>query len=192
MTRLHYPPLTCTWESLSLDNPSLRIRPMTIGDIERVHLIDQLSFSLPWPVKSYQFELNENPNSLSWVAEFTLPDGSVEIEGMIVVWLVVDEAHIATLAVHPEKRGLGIGKKLLATALEETIPRGTHSATLEVRDGNLAAQQLYRQFGFTIVGRRTHYYRGNNEDAIIMTINGLDQNYLNWMKSHLVEVEGER
>ena len=40
---------------------------------------------------------------------------------MIVVWLILDEAHIATIAVHPDYRGQGIAQELLSTALEGAI-----------------------------------------------------------------------
>ena len=110
-----------------------------------------------------------------------LPDGKTEIVGMIVVWLIIDEAHIATLAVHPDHRGQGIGRRLLFTALNDCVGWGAHSATLEVRQGNLAAQTLYKDFGFEIVGRRPHYYIDNNEDALIMTLEDMDEEYLDWL-----------
>jgi ribosomal-protein-alanine N-acetyltransferase len=157
---------------------SVRIRPMIMDDIERVLLIDRLSFTLPWPANSYRFELIENPASLLRVAENSSSVGGLEVVGMIVVWLIVDEAHIATLAVHPDYRGLGISKLLLSTTLRECIQKGAVSATLEVRDSNTIAQNLYRQFGFTIAGRRLHYYHDNHEDAVIMTVTGLDQAYV--------------
>jgi ribosomal-protein-alanine N-acetyltransferase len=52
-----------------------------------------------------------------------------------------------------------------------------------VRVSNLAAQQLYRRFHFEIVGHRPRYYRDNNEDALIMTVNHLDHRYLEWLES---------
>ena len=54
-------------------------------------------------------------------------------------------------------------------------------ATLEVRESNIAAQALYRDFGFDLVGRRPHYYIDNNEDALIMTLEDIDEEYLEWL-----------
>ena len=162
---------------------TILVRPMDIGDLDQVLAIENLSFSLPWPTSAYQYELNENPLSLLWVAETQFLNEKSEIVGMIVVWLIVDEAHIATLAVHPDHRRHGLAQTLLATALSESIHRGMRSATLEVRAGNLAAQSLYLGFRFKIVGRRPRYYRDNNEDALIMTVNDLDQIYLSWMEN---------
>jgi len=154
---------------------------MQLEDVPRVHEIDTLSFTLPWPEKSYVFELVENPTTLALVAESITADSKPLVIGMDVVWIVVDEAHIATIAIHPDFRGFGFGKKLLAESLRQAIQRGAVLATLEVRENNLLAQQLYTNFGFKIVGRRLHYYKDNNEDAVLMTVDNLGIPYLNWL-----------
>lgn len=168
------------------------IRPMVSKDLPAVVAIDRASFALPWPANSYRFELYENPTSLLLVAE--MPTGAVpgtegvgddpaQIVGMVVVWVILDEAHVATIAVHPDYRGRGIAQVLLSSALIEAIRRGAHSATLEVRQNNLPAQKLYRRFRFEIVGRRLRYYHDNHEDALIMTASDLDQGYLLWLEN---------
>jgi ribosomal-protein-alanine N-acetyltransferase len=162
------------------------IRGMREDDLEQVQGIDRLSFSMPWPAKAYRYELRENPHSLLWVAEIaqtpaeSAPPG-LHIAGMIVVWLILEEAHIATIAVHPEVRGRGIAKELLATGLAGAIEHRAELATLEVRAGNIPAQKLYDRFKFEIVGRRPRYYKDNQEDALIMTVKGLGANYLAWL-----------
>lgn len=163
---------------------SINIRPMIAEDIERVHLIDKLSFTLPWPINSYRYELFENPASILHVAEVTLEDGLKVIAGMIVTWLIIDEAHVATIAVHPNFRRRGIGHSLLLTSLREAIHQGAKVATLEVRQGNASATNLYSQFGFKEEGRRPRYYHDNQEDAIIMTVTEIDENYLNRLSEH--------
>jgi ribosomal-protein-alanine N-acetyltransferase len=157
---------------------SLRFRRMKPEDVPRVHEIDLLSFSMPWPEKSYLFELMENPTTLALVAELISPGGGLVIVGMVVVWIVVDEAHIATIAIHPDFRGQGFGKRLLGETLRQSMQRGVNTVTLEVRENNLLAQQMYVKFGFKIVGRRPHYYKDNNEDAILMTVDKLGSQYL--------------
>jgi len=163
------------------DNPELRFRLMRLEDIPRVHEIDLLSFSLPWPEKSFTYELTQNPSALCLVAELIPPEAESVIIGMSVVWIIVDEAHIATIAIHPEFRGRGFGKSLLAETLRQSIKRGALLATLEVRRGNLVAQQMYRKYGFKIAGMRAQYYRDNNEDAVIMTVDELGLQYLAWL-----------
>ncbi len=154
---------------------------MKLDDVPRVHEIDVQSFSLPWPEKSFLFELNENPTTLAIVAELAPRDTPPLVIGMAVVWILVDEAHIATIAIHPDFRGNGYGKQLLAETLRLAVQRGATEATLEVRQHNLVAQGMYQKFGFTITGLRPRYYKDNNEDAVIMTVHGLGPKYL----SHL-------
>ena len=163
---------------LPIQIPPAKYRAMKLEDVERVHEIDVLSFSLPWPEKSFRFELTENPSTLALVAEVSRADADPMLIGMSIVWIIVDEAHIATIAIHPDFRGRGYGKNLLAETLRRSIQRGARLATLEVRAGNLIAQQMYRTFGFTIVGRRPRYYRDNDEDAIMMTVHNLGAEYL--------------
>ena len=157
---------------------SVRFRPMNLSDILRVHEIDQLSFSLPWPENSYRFELTQNPSTLALVVEIVPHDSPAFVIGMSIVWIISDEAHIATIAIHPEFRGLGYGKRLLVETLRQSIMRGVILATLEVRKGNLNALNMYRSFGFIVVGQRPQYYRDNNEDALVMTVEPLGMQYL--------------
>jgi ribosomal-protein-alanine N-acetyltransferase len=144
------------------------IRKMTVEDVPAVVDLDQKSFSLPWPERSFRFEVTGNPASRCWVAEV-----DEKIVGMIVVWLIVDEAHVATIATHPDFRRQGIGQRLLAHALRHLVEEGAQSSFLEVRESNLAAQEMYRKFGYEATGRRRRYYRDNDEDAILMTLDSL-------------------
>jgi len=147
---------------------SLTLRRMTVEDVPEAHTIDKLSFTLPWPERSLRFEVSDNPAARCWVAEL---DG--RLVGMLILWMIVDEAHIATVATHPEFRRQGIAKKLLVEALQNVYADGARSALLEVRASNEAAQRMYREFGFEEVGRRKRYYKDNNEDAVLMTLHRL-------------------
>lgn len=148
---------------------NLVIRRMTLADVPVVHEIDVLSFSLPWPERSFRFEVAENPVSRGWVAEV---DG--RIAAMLVQWFIVDEVHIATIATHPDFRRQGIGEKLMIAALVAARAEGATRAFLEVRAGNLDAQALYKKYGFIVDGVRPGYYKDNDEDAILMSLTGLD------------------
>jgi ribosomal-protein-alanine N-acetyltransferase len=141
---------------------------MTLEDVPAVHEIDTLSFSLPWPERSFNFELTGNPVSRSWVVE---SDGRVA--AMLVLWLIVDEAHIATIATHPEFRRKGIGERLMIAALLSARAEGAARAFLEVRAGNSAALAMYKKYGFVVAGVRLRYYKDNNEDAILMNLEDL-------------------
>ena len=148
------------------------VRPMQIEDLAAVAAIDRESFPNPWPENTYRYELRENRASHLLVIQ---PRESEAVIGVAGYWLVVDEAHISTLAVHPEWRGRGVGSVLLDALLRRAAGGGAQCAMLEVRVGNRAARCLYAAFGFRIVGSRKGYYKDNGEDALLMTADGLSE-----------------
>ncbi len=91
------------------------------------------------------------------------------IVAMAVLWLVLDEVHIGTIAVHPGYRGIGLGKIFLTEILEKAFEEGVIKAFLEVRKSNEAAIHLYQSMGFKVDGVRKEYYRDNREDALMMS-----------------------
>ena len=165
----------------------IAIRAMRFDDLERVTAVDEMSFSMPWPPHAYYKEM-EKSYSLTRVAEITFMSGSQHVAGMMVTWVVMDEAHIATLAVDPEYRRLGIARRLLADTLKLCIQQSVHVVTLEVRVSNQAAQVLYRSFKFEEVARRKGYYMDNHEDALIMNVYDLDEAYLAWMTDYVQKI----
>jgi ribosomal-protein-alanine N-acetyltransferase len=150
------------------------LRPMELTDLPQVEALDKQAFPTPWPENAFRYELTRNPHSICWVAELPSIGRQTRIIGSVVVWLVVDEAHIASLAVDKAFQQHGIGRQLMARALLLCLEGGARLAMLEVREGNLAAQKLYRKFGFEVVGARKAYYQDTNEDAILMTLSSLD------------------
>jgi [ribosomal protein S18]-alanine N-acetyltransferase len=157
---------------------TIRFRPMVLADVPRVHEIDRLSFSMPWSERSYRFEVTENRNSLILVAERLENGAPPELVGMIVIWVIIDEAHVATIATHPNYRGQGIGRRLLARGLLTAYQRGARLSYLEVRRGNRVAQDMYVKFGYKVVGERLRYYQDNNEDALLMTLDPIQTELL--------------
>jgi ribosomal-protein-alanine N-acetyltransferase len=142
----------------------LVIEPMRLEDLAVVHAIEQASFSSPWPPNAYRSELETNRLASYLVARV---DGAIVAYGGM--WLMVDEAHITTFAVHPLWRRQRIGERLLLAFLDLAMLRRAHEATLEVRLSNLPARRLYEKYGFRPVGLRPRYYSDDHEDALIMT-----------------------
>jgi len=157
---------------------TLKIRPMLLGDVPAVAALDQLSFSLPWPERSFRHEVLENDRARPWVAEWVTADGVIQLAGMAVVWVILDEAHVATFAVHPDFRRRGIGRQLLAAVLLQATGEGATLSYLEVRRSNLAAQALYTEFGYKVAGIRPRYYKDNFEDALLMTLDPINPDWL--------------
>lgn len=142
----------------------LRIRPMTAEDLPFVQLIESASFSTPWPPHAYRQELESNR-----LAHYLVALIGERIVGYGGIWLMVDEAHVTTFAVHPAYRRRRIGERMLIALLDLAVERGAREATLEVRLSNLPARRLYEKYGFRPVGIRPRYYSDNQEDALIMT-----------------------
>jgi ribosomal-protein-alanine N-acetyltransferase len=140
------------------------IAAMRLEDLDEVQHIEEASFSTPWPPNAYRSELLTNRLASYLVAR--VEDRIVAYGGM---WLMVDEAHITTFAVHPAWRRQRLGERLLLAFLDLARDRHAREATLEVRLSNLAARRLYEKYGFRPVGVRPRYYSDNNEDALIMT-----------------------
>ena len=159
------------------------VEPMTLDDIDQVMEIEKIAFSAPWSARAYRYEITQNDHSTMLVVRPARVPTSLlahlrrrlklgapaPVLGYAGLWLLVDEAHISTIAVHPQWRGRGLGELLLASLLVEGRLLGAHRATLEVRVSNDTALELYLKYGFQIVSRRKRYYTNNNEDAYIMT-----------------------
>jgi ribosomal-protein-alanine N-acetyltransferase len=155
---------------------------MTLADVDQVMEIEQVAFPAPWSARAYRYEITENQHSTMLVVRPARGTSSTwrqlaqrlrlfrpgPVLGYGGFWLLVDEAHIATIAVDPQWRGRGLGELLLLSLLDRGAEVGASRATLEVRVSNHPAQSLYRKLGFEIVSRRKRYYADNDEDAFIM------------------------
>jgi [ribosomal protein S18]-alanine N-acetyltransferase len=148
---------------------SVIVAPMELADVASVEAIELASFSAPWPPNAYRTELQANR-----LAHYMVIRVGSRIVGYAGLWLMVDEAHVTTFAIHPDWRRRRLGERLLIALLDAAIERRAAEATLEVRLSNLAARRLYEKFGFRPVGIRPRYYTDNDEDALIMTTERLD------------------
>jgi ribosomal-protein-alanine N-acetyltransferase len=144
----------------------MTVDEMRLADIPEVHEIERLSFRTPWPAYAFEQELTGNRLARYIVVRGDMPERVIGFAG---VWLMVDEAHITTFAVHPDWRRRGAARELLLRLLELALELRASRMTLEVRVGNEAAQALYRAFGFSVAGRRPRYYTDDGEDAYVMT-----------------------
>lgn len=144
------------------------VRKMNDTDLDVVKTIDRRSFPNPWPENAYQYELKNNPNARSWVIE-TINEFSKTIIGFAVIWIILDEAHIGTIAIDPDFQKKGVGQYFLANICLELFEENISRIFLEVRKSNTKAIHLYEKFLFTIDGERKNYYRDNGESAILMS-----------------------
>ena len=162
------------------------IEKMKMDDIPDVSRVEEQSFPLPWSQNAYVSELS-NRSAYYIVAR---------INGILVgytgMWVIMDEAHITTLAVDPVYRRRKIAEQLLIALIEEAMTRGARRMTLEVRKSNAAAQNLYHRYSFFAAGVRKGYYTDNNEDAIIMWTEDLwTSRFRDVFKAHRETLERE-
>src|SRR5690606_18000471 len=155
-----------------MDRPHIVFRPMQLSDLPVIMEVEHASFSTPWPRQAFYNALMHNRFARYSVIQVDGPVG-----GYCGLWLLLDEAHITNIAIHPQFRGRGLGESLLSYVMQRAREWGAGKMTLEVRVSNTIAQRLYKKLGFEPSGIRPRYYTDNQEDAIIMwvTLNGNDQ-----------------
>jgi len=101
------------------------------------------------------------------------PSSTDELVGMAGIWMMVDEAHIVTIAIRNSCKRQGLGEHMLITIIEMARQLRANVVTLEVRVSNTVAQALYTKYGFATAGTRRKYYSDNGEDALIMTTDNI-------------------
>jgi len=145
------------------------IEPMTPHDLLEVVEIEEACRLSLWGWDSYYGEL-ARPEAIMIVARRARPDKQTghALYGFLSARVSAQELHINNIGVHEAARRRGIGDALMRVAVTTAMRQGAHAAILEVRAGNVAAQSLYRRYGFEVVGRRRQYYRDPPEDALLM------------------------
>jgi ribosomal-protein-alanine N-acetyltransferase len=141
----------------------VRIREMGPADLDGVMTIEEASFPTPW---SRGMFIEDFPRDFS---DILVASGTEdEVLGYSVCWTIAGESHLLNIAVHPARRGEGIGRALLSACIRRSARAGASVIFLEVRAGNEAAQRLYRSMGFAIRGIRKGYYTDTGEDAVVL------------------------
>jgi ribosomal-protein-alanine N-acetyltransferase len=134
------------------------IRDAEPGDISSVAEIERASFTDPWSEDA----LDAASGSM------LVAEREGRVVGYVVAVSVIDEGEIMNLAVRPDVRGLGLGRRLLRSALDRLALRGITEVFLEVRRSNRAARRLYETEGFRVVGSHPGYYSRPPEDAVVL------------------------
>lgn len=141
----------------------IKIRPMAMEDLDRVLIIENLSFEYPWTRAFFEEEMVANDRTTCLVAE---DEG--EIVGYYTAWHVSGESSLNKIAVIPECRGRGIGARLMVDFLASSFSRGAEDCFLEVAVNNAPAIALYEKFKFEKVAVRKNYYAKIGLDAYVM------------------------
>ena len=137
------------------------VGPMLPSDLGQIMTIERSSFSDPWPEFAFMQALAGSSCYARVVRTGEL------VVGYLIGYVNGPELHIANVAVRPEARGRGIGKRLMMDVLTTQVLKCSY-AVLDVRESNEVAIGLYRRLGFEEIGRRPGYYRYPTEDALVM------------------------
>ncbi len=149
--------------------PPVLVAPMRRRHLPSVLRIEKQVYPRPWTMSLYLGELTLPTSRCYLVAR-----QDHRLVGYAGFMLTLDECHITTVAVDPDRQGNRIGTRLVLELARRAVARGATSLTLEVRESNTAAQALYRTFGFVPAGVRKGYYAEVNEDALIMWAHDVD------------------
>lgn len=141
---------------------SVAVRPMTKADVNTVHEIDCVCFRSPWSKMALLGEFRND------VAHYHVAEADGRIAGYAGMWVLFEEAHITNLAVLPEFRRQGIAKEIMLSMMESALLFGATAMTLEVREHNEGAKNLYAQLGFLQNGFRPRYYSDTGEGALLL------------------------
>ena len=137
---------------------------MRKGDTKQLAELDKVCFAVPWSEQAF---IDETENEL---ANYIVAEDNGTVIGYVGYWKVVDEGHITNIAVSPDYRRNGIASKMLSKIIRAAYDDNLYLLTLEVRKSNIAAQRLYKKFGFEPLGERKNYYHLPTENAVIMTL----------------------
>jgi ribosomal-protein-alanine N-acetyltransferase len=140
---------------------AIQIRRLTYADLPQVISIERRAFPTPWSLAMFVLELSK-PGGVCLAA---LRDDRIVAYCICsrydIVW------HLMNIAVDPDHRREGLATALL-TELVHRVGGEEARLTLELRESNHGAIDLYARFGFLAAGIRRRYYQDNGEDALIM------------------------
>lgn len=146
---------------------NLTITKMSKNDLAGIYEVEKTAFSIPWPISSFEEELN------NMLATYLVAKIDDKVVGYLGVWFVMDECHITNIAVHSDYRRNKIASNLIKKMLELCKEHETAYILLEVRKSNVGAINLYKSFGFKDDAIRKNYYKNpdnTHEDAIMMSL----------------------
>lgn len=141
---------------------SYKIELMNSSHIDGIFEVGKLSLKEAWNKESIEKELSNK------LAKYLVALDGNKVVGFVGMWIVFDEGDITNVAVHPDYRKQGIGDLLINNLISLCKENNINSLTLEVRESNIKAQNLYKKHEFKEEGLRKNFYDNPKENAIIM------------------------
>lgn len=153
------------WRYGYINSDMIKIVDMTAKHADVLHELEKVCFAHPWTKEDF-IEETRNEN-----AHFLVAECDDEVLGYIGIQEICFEGYVTNVAVFPEHRRKGVAKALIEKALCDAEKRDCDFLTLEVRESNFSARNLYEKLGFIVSGERKNFYRDPDESAILMIKN---------------------
>jgi ribosomal-protein-alanine N-acetyltransferase len=150
-------------KAIEMQRPRLVVEEMQESDVASVLAIEDAAFITTWPDNAFRHELEDNR-----LAHYFVARHEGKVVGFGGIWVILEDSHITTIAVHPDFQRRKFGEAILLALLQQAVEREAAWMTLEVRVSNTSAQRLYHKYGFTTVATRRGYYTEDQEDALVM------------------------
>jgi ribosomal-protein-alanine N-acetyltransferase len=147
-----------------VSDAALWVGPALLEELPAIAAIERASYSHPWSEGSLRAAIEDAPTRVAVLRSHREP------WAYCVFQVAADEVQVLNLAVHPERRRQGLGRRLLGIVLEAACREGARTAWLEVRPSNAAALSLYRATGFAQRAVRRGYYESPAEDALVLAL----------------------
>lgn len=141
------------------------VRDAVPSDADNIAKIEELCFPIPWSKESILHDIEENNLATVLVAEC---DGA--FAGYADIWVIAGEGQLNNIAVMPEMRGRHVGLAVMQELIARLEEAHAYEMSLEVREGNSPAINLYDRLGFEVIGKREGYYLDNGDNALIMKL----------------------
>ena len=126
--------------------------------------LDQISLKGLWSRPQWEKELTDPKRICLGIVELE----TKKLIGLCSAWLVIDELHITSIAVHPIHQRKGLGKFLLSNLIKRSSTLQTNQIYLEVRDSNEPAKAFYKSMGFKTIGIRSNFYKDGGDALLLL------------------------
>lgn len=140
-------------------NISFQIEPVQIEDLAQILGLESKATLFPWSEANHRDAIEQSYPSL-------LIRHEQAVAGFIIFNFYADECHLLNVVVAPDYQRQGLAKRLIEQLLSVAIDNQMSKVILEVRESNLSAIALYKNFGFEQIGTRKNYYRGKENDLM--------------------------
>ena len=147
---------------------NINVREMYLSDIVDIYNIESATYDFPWAIDIFRDCIDKKYDCF-------VATNYTKLLGYVVSSITPIESHILNLTIDENYRRLGIASNFLDLIINRAILYKSNSILLEAKITNLSARNLYKRFGFKIIGLRKNYYRvSSGREAAVIYKKNLD------------------